>query len=177
MAHSPCYDPGLLVNRDVWLFFLAGVGLMVGSSAGFAVGIPWLHAWALEAGAWVYASAVLVAPVLALAYVLGFGFVGFPFLESEWRLSRSRFMRTTDSPNTFRACSALVRASRGPVPPIGVTPTLESLAKNCSATSDGPAPDADPKLPFDSAVACIRLPVFYRADAPARPDKTYFDGS
>jgi hypothetical protein len=87
MTPSPRFDPGLLVDRDVWLFFLAGGVLLAGSSAGLAWGAPWLSAQASSAGAWVWGLALLGAPVLGLAYALGFGFVAFPFLESEWHVS------------------------------------------------------------------------------------------
>jgi hypothetical protein len=87
MTHNPRFEPGLLVDRDVWLFFSAGAVLLTGSSAGFAWGASWLSAWAASSGAWVWALAALGAPVLGLAYALGFGFVAFPFLESEWHVS------------------------------------------------------------------------------------------
>lgn len=83
------FDPGLLVDRDVWLFFLAGVALLTGSSAAVVWGVPYLQTLAAAHGALVWAPALVVAPGLLLAWVLGAGFTGFPFLESEWHLWRS----------------------------------------------------------------------------------------
>ena len=68
---NPRFDPGLLVDRDVWLFFLAGVVLLTGSSAGVVWGVDWLQGWAVEMGAGIYLVGVVVGPALALAWLLG----------------------------------------------------------------------------------------------------------
>lgn len=82
------FDPGLLLDRDALLFCLAGLVLLLGASSGVLFGGRLLASWAETAGPAVWGLALLGLPVLGTAYLLGFGFVGFPFLESEWFLSR-----------------------------------------------------------------------------------------